>query len=165
MCLVEDVRPNSKSSPSRCWKIRYSRRNDTAEIMPGRWRSSINAGQRQVQGSGTPQVKVPLGKLATERMVPLDEEAVALIDRICAHRSPGRPLPHPRTARTTEFLLTHHGRRVTVYQLRGVLTRDRPRACRWPGCAGTAAQDWSTPDPAPSPPSSGGCPAHCAASR
>ena len=34
--LVEDVRLSSKSSPSRCWKIRYSRCSDTAEIMPGR---------------------------------------------------------------------------------------------------------------------------------
>jgi hypothetical protein len=76
----------------------------------------------EIPGQGA-WLKVPLGKLATERMVPLDEETVALIDRICAHRSPGRPLPHPRTARPTEFLLTHHGRRVTVYQLRGVLTR------------------------------------------
>jgi integrase len=66
---------------------------------------------------------VPLGKLNTERMVPLDEETVALIDRIVAHRSPGRPLPHPHTARPTDFLLTHHGRRLTVYQLPDVMTR------------------------------------------
>ena len=76
----------------------------------------------EIPGQGA-WLKVPLGKLDTERMVPLDEETVALIDRIVAHRSPGRPLPHPRTARPTEFLLTHHGRRVTVYQLRDVLTR------------------------------------------
>ncbi|MDQ3763775.1 MAG: hypothetical protein M3460_19815, partial [Actinomycetota bacterium] len=42
--------------------------------------------------------------------VPLDEETVALLDRIVAHRSPGRPIPHPRTSQPTEFLLTHHGR-------------------------------------------------------
>lgn len=76
----------------------------------------------EIPGQGA-WLKVPLGKLATERMVPLDEETVALGDRICAHRSPGRPLRHPRTGRPTEFLLTHHGRRVTVYQLRDVLTR------------------------------------------
>jgi len=76
----------------------------------------------EIDGQGA-WLKVPLGKLNTERMVPLDEETVALIDRIVAHRSPGRPLPHPRTARPTEFLLTHHGRRVTVYQLREVMTR------------------------------------------
>jgi len=68
-------------------------------------------------------LKVPLGKLNTERMVPLDEETVALIDRIVAHRSPGRPLPHPRTGRPTDYLLTHHGRRLTVDHLRDVLTR------------------------------------------
>ena len=76
----------------------------------------------EIPGQGA-WLKVPLGKLNTERMVPLDEETVALIDRIVAHRSPGRPLPHPRTARPTDFLLTHHGRRVTVYQLRDVMTR------------------------------------------
>src|SRR5690349_13064134 len=43
-------------------------------------------------------------------MVPLDEETVALIDRIVANRSPGRALPHPRTGQPTDFLLTHHGR-------------------------------------------------------
>jgi integrase len=53
----------------------------------------------------------------------LDEETVALIDRIVAHRSHGRPLPHPRTARPTDYLLTHHGRRLTVDHLRDVLTR------------------------------------------
>ena len=39
-----------------CWKIRYTSRSDTADIMPGRWRPSITAGQRHVQHSGTPQV-------------------------------------------------------------------------------------------------------------
>ena len=53
----------------------------------------------EIPGQGA-WLKVPLGKLNTERMVPLDEETVALIDRIVAHRSPGRPLPHPRTAST-----------------------------------------------------------------
>jgi integrase len=76
----------------------------------------------EIPGQGA-WLKVPLGKLNTERMVPLDEETVALIDRIVAHRSPGRPLPHPRTSRPTDYLLTHHGRRLTVDHLRDVLTR------------------------------------------
>ena len=46
-------------------------------------------------------LKVLLGKLDTERMVPLDDETVALIDRITAIRSTGRPLPHPRTGAAT----------------------------------------------------------------
>lgn len=76
----------------------------------------------EILGQGA-WLKVPLGKLNTERMVPLDEETVALIDRIVAHRSSGRPLPHPRTGRPTDYLLTHHGRRLTVDHLRDVLTR------------------------------------------
>jgi integrase len=76
----------------------------------------------EIPGQGA-WLKVPLGKLNTERMVPLDKETVALIDRIVAHRSPGRPLPHPRTGRPTDYLLTHHGRRLTVDHLRDVLTR------------------------------------------
>ena len=68
-------------------------------------------------------LKVPLGKLKTERMVPLDDETVAIVDRIVAARSPGRALPHPRAGRPVDFLLTHHGRRVTPYALRGTLAR------------------------------------------
>jgi len=68
-------------------------------------------------------LKVPLGKLDTERMVPLDEETLALIDRIIATRSHGRPLPHPRTGRPAQFLLTHHGRRVGQQSLRLELDR------------------------------------------
>jgi len=76
----------------------------------------------EIPGQGA-WLKVPLGKLQSERMVPLDEETVALVDRIVAHRSPGRALSHPRTGEPTDFLLTHYGRRVTVYQLRDVITR------------------------------------------
>lgn len=68
-------------------------------------------------------LKVPLGKLDTERMVPIDEETVALIDRIVQHRCAGRPLPHPRTGKSVEFLLTHQGRRISVDTLRNELAR------------------------------------------
>ena len=76
----------------------------------------------EVPGQGA-WLKVPLGKLATERMVPLDDETVSLIDRIVEHRSPGRPLRHPRTGRPVEFLFTHHGRRVSAGTLRDELKR------------------------------------------
>jgi len=76
----------------------------------------------EVPGQGA-WMKVPLGKLATERMVPLDDSAVALLDRIAEFRSPGRPLRHPRTGRPADFLLTHHGRRVTAETLRAELRR------------------------------------------
>ena len=74
----------------------------------------------EVPGAGA-WLKIPLGKLDSERMVPLDEETVALVDRIVEHRSPGRPLPHPRTGQLVEFLLTQQGRRVSVDTLRDEL--------------------------------------------
>jgi integrase len=74
----------------------------------------------EVPGQGA-WLKVPLGKLDTERMVPLDDETVAIVDRIVANRSPGCPLHHPRSGRLVEFLLTHQGRRISVYTLRDEL--------------------------------------------
>lgn len=74
----------------------------------------------EVPGQGA-WLKVPLGKLDTERMVPLDDETLAIVDRIVADRSPGRPLRHPRSGRLVEFLLTHQGRRISLYTLRDEL--------------------------------------------
>jgi integrase len=81
----------------------------------------------EIPGAGA-WLKVPLGDPDSERMVPLDEEAVAIIDRITAYRSPGRPVPHPRSGRPTEFLLTRHGKRISVWGLRDLLTRVAARA-------------------------------------
>jgi site-specific recombinase XerD len=76
----------------------------------------------QIDGHGA-WLKVPLGKLGTERMVPLDEQTVVVIDRIVARRTPGRPLPHPRSRHPTDFLLVHQGRRVSKQALRDELAR------------------------------------------
>jgi len=76
----------------------------------------------EIAGHGS-WLKVPLGKLDTERMVPLDDETVALVDRIAHTRTPGRALPHPRTRRPTQFLFTHHGRRLSQTAVRKELTR------------------------------------------
>ena len=76
----------------------------------------------QIDGHGA-WLKVPLGKLASERMVPLDEETVAVIDHIAARRTCGRPLPHPRTGRPVDFLLVHQGRRISACALRKELAR------------------------------------------
>ena len=76
----------------------------------------------EIPGNGA-WLKVPLGKLDTERMVPLDDETLALIDRIVATRSQGRPLPHPRTGRSAQFLFTHHGRRLAQQAVRAELAR------------------------------------------
>jgi integrase len=81
----------------------------------------------EVPGAGA-WLKVPLGKLDTERMVPIDNETLELVDRIVAHRSPGKPLPHPRTGKLVQFLLTHQGRRVSVDVLREELSRGATEA-------------------------------------
>ena len=68
-------------------------------------------------------LKVPLGKLDTERMVPLEDDTVSVIDRIVATRSCGKALTHPRTNKPVQFLFTHHGRRLSQSALRGELSR------------------------------------------
>jgi integrase len=73
-------------------------------------------------------LKIPLGKLQTERMVPLDEDILQLIDRIIEVRSHGRPMPHPRYRRPAQFLFTHHGRRLSQNAVRAELTRAAQQA-------------------------------------
>jgi integrase len=83
-------------------------------------------------------------------MVPLDEETVAVIDRIVTRRTPGRPLPHPRSGRPVDFLLIHQGRRISACALREELARAANTAnlgkitphalrfrCRWRGARGS----------------------------
>ncbi len=76
----------------------------------------------EVPGSGA-WLKVPLGKLDTERMVPIDPEILALLDRITATRTPGRPILNPRTGRPADFLFTAHGHRLGSNRLRTELDR------------------------------------------
>lgn len=56
-------------------------------------------------------------------MVPIDTETFELLDRIVEHRSPGMPRRHPRTGKPVDFLLTHHGRHLSMDTLRAELTR------------------------------------------
>jgi integrase len=102
----------------------------------------------EVPGQGA-WLKVPLGKLDTERMVPLDDETLAIVDRIVANRSPGRPLRHPRSGRLVEFLLTHQGRRLSLYTLRDELAYVAKAAglgvIRRTSCATPTPRRWSTP--------------------
>lgn len=76
----------------------------------------------EVPGQGS-WLKVPLGELDTERMVPLDEETLVLLDRVTATRTSGRPVRHPRTGRPAQFLFTHHRRRLSQNALRAELNR------------------------------------------
>jgi integrase len=63
-------------------------------------------------------IKVPLGKLNTERVVPLDDATLAAIDAWVAVRGPQRPLPHPRDHRPTDFLFTIAGHRMGTQRVR-----------------------------------------------
>jgi integrase len=81
----------------------------------------------EVPGHGS-WLKIPLGKLETERMVPLDEDILQLIDHIIKIRSPGRPMPHPRYRRPAQFLFTHHGRRLSQNAVRAELNRAAQQA-------------------------------------
>ncbi|ANS32463.1 site-specific recombinase XerD (plasmid) [Rhodococcus opacus] len=76
----------------------------------------------EIPGQGS-WLKVPLGKLDSERMIPLDEEVLTLVDRITATRSPGRPMRHPRTGAPADFLFTHHGKRLSQNAVRSELNR------------------------------------------
>ena len=63
-------------------------------------------------------IKVPLGKLGTERMVPLDAETLAAVDAWMAMRGRQRALPHPRDGRLADFLFVERGRRLSDFRLR-----------------------------------------------
>ena len=67
--------------------------------------------------------KVPLGKFDTERMVPLDDETVAVVDRLVDARGPQRALRHPRNAKMVDFLMVHYGRRISDHTMRAELRR------------------------------------------
>ena len=86
-------------------------------------------------------LRVPLGKLATERMVPLDAATLAALDEWARRRGPHRPVPHPRTGTLTDFLFTARGRRLGAT---GSATACWPPP-KLPGSAAPAARYWSSP--------------------
>ena len=66
-------------------------------------------------------LKVPLGKLGTERSVPLDPETLAALDQWASHRGPQRAHPHPRTGRLTDFMFSERGQRLGPWRIRSGL--------------------------------------------
>jgi integrase len=68
-------------------------------------------------GHGT-WLKVPLSKLGTERVVPLDDTTLAALDAWMAVRGHQRALPHPRTGRSTDFLFLIGGQRIAGSRIR-----------------------------------------------
>jgi site-specific recombinase XerD len=68
-------------------------------------------------------LRVPLGKLKTERSVPLDASTVAALDEWATARGHQRALPHPQTDKPTEFLFIEHGQRLGPWRIRSGLAR------------------------------------------
>lgn len=62
-------------------------------------------------------LRVPLGKLHSERVVPLSDEALESLNRILDVRHYVPPVPHPDTKVPTDFLLAHPGKgRYRLYE-------------------------------------------------
>ena len=68
-------------------------------------------------------LRVPLGKLNTERTVPLDETTLAALVGWLAERGPQRALPHPRHGRLTDFVFVRAGRRPGARPLQAGLSQ------------------------------------------
>jgi site-specific recombinase XerD len=68
-------------------------------------------------------LKVPLGKLGTERSVPLDPDTLAALDAWTEHRGLQRARPHPRTGRLTDFLFSERGQRLGPWRIRSGLNQ------------------------------------------
>lgn len=63
-------------------------------------------------------LRVPLGKLGTERVVPLDADTVTALDVWANQRGTQRSDPNPRTGAPTDFLFAEHGRRLKPWRIR-----------------------------------------------
>jgi hypothetical protein len=73
-------------------------------------------------------LRVPVGKLNTERTVPLDQPTIDAFDEWTTHRGRSRPLLHPRTRRPVEFVWVINGRRMGAGRIRRSLDLAATRA-------------------------------------
>ena len=72
-------------------------------------------------------LRVPLGKLNNERMVPLDATTITALDEWFARRQHQRAMPHPRHGRPTDFVFVENGRHLGPGRIQKGL-RDAVRA-------------------------------------
>jgi len=77
-------------------------------------------------GHGT-WLKVPLGKLNSERVVPLDPPTLDALDAWMRVRGRQRALPHPRDGRPTDFLFASGGQRAAPPGSAAASTTPSPR--------------------------------------
>ena len=71
-------------------------------VADDRGHACVDAGCVDGGPAGT-WLQVPLGKLKTERSVPLDETTVATLDAWAATRGRQRAISHPQTGTPTDF--------------------------------------------------------------
>jgi integrase len=72
-------------------------------------------------GAAGSWLRVPLGKLKTERSVPLDETTLAALDAWTTVRGRQRALPNPTTGKPTDFLFIEQGHRIGPWRIRSGL--------------------------------------------
>ena len=83
-------------------------------------------------GSAGTWLRVPLGKLNSERSVPLDEPTAAALAAWAAQRGTQRAMPHSRDGRMVDFLFLERGRRPSAARIERGLA-DAVRAARLAG--------------------------------
>lgn len=102
-------------------------------------------------------LRVPLGKLNTERAVPLDQPTLDALDGWLEHRRHQRPLPHKRDGRLADFVFVERGRQLGPARLQTGLrhavtaagltgTDGTPLHVVSPSCATPTPPPWSTPE-------------------
>lgn len=66
-------------------------------------------------------LRVPLGKLGTERSVPLDAETIGALDAWTTRRGVQRAHVHPKTGKAVDYLFAEYGRRLGPCRVRRAL--------------------------------------------
>jgi integrase len=88
-------------------------------------------------GASGSWLRVPLGKLNSERSIPLDPVTLAALDDWSGQRGRQRSLPHPRDGRPVDFLFVERGHRPSSTRIERGLA-DAARAAGLTGPDGTA---------------------------
>lgn len=79
-------------------------------------------------------LRVPLGKLGTERSVPLDADTVNVLDTWVAQRGTQRPHPNARTGEQCDYMFAERGQRLRGWRIRrGLETAVTAAALTGPG--------------------------------
>ncbi len=98
-------------------------------------------------------LKVPLGKLNTERVAPLDPDTLTALDAWMSIRGRQRALTHPRHGRPVDFLFLIAGARIESTRIRRGI-EDATRAAGLVGPTGQPLRITPISSATPTPPAS-----------